>query len=333
MRAFHHAAAVLLCAAVLLGCGQNVLNAPRPAPYVDLPRLRGSDRIELQLERGKPNANPDTDTAEKLEPWIGRAADAVSAYYGQFPVAQTRMLVEQTDGNGVQWARTFARSGFVVRVGMGKQTSASQLASDWMLTHEFVHLALPTLPDEHDWLQEGAATYVEPVARAQAGQLTPEQVWAEFAHGMSRGLPGPRDRGLDNTSSWPRTYWGGAMFCLVADIEIRKQTANRYGLRDALRGILAAGGTLDHRWSIRETLVAGDRAVGVPVLTQMYDQWRAAPVQVDLEALWHQLGVQREGRVVVLDDTAPLADVRRAITAQPVTAAADDDPSSPLQAD
>ena len=333
MWALRNAAATLLCSFMLLACGQYGLNAPRPGPYVDLPLPRTNNRLELQLERGKPSANQDTEAAEKLQAWIDQAAGAVSTYYGQFPVQRTRILVERVDGSGVQWARTFSHSGFFVRVAMGNETTALQLASDWMLTHEFVHLALPTLPDEHDWLQEGAATYVEPVARAQAGQLTPERVWAEFAHEMSRGLPGPKDRGLDYTSTWARTYWGGAMFCLMADIEIRKQTANRFGLRDALRAILAGGGTLDHRWSIRETLVTGDRAVGVPVLTRLYDQWRAVPVRVDLEALWHQLGVQREGRSVVLDDTAPLADVRRAITAQPMAAATPYDPALALLAD
>ena len=39
--------------------------------------------------------------------------------------------------------------------------------------------------------------------------------------------------GLDNTHTWGRTYWGGAMFCLLADVEIRRRTHNRRGLQDA----------------------------------------------------------------------------------------------------
>jgi hypothetical protein len=203
-----------------------------------------------------------------------------------------------------------------VRVGVGDETSASQFASDWILTHEFIHLALPQLADEHDWLQEGAATYVEPIARAQAGQLSQERVWAEFAHEMAQGLPAPGDRGLDHTATWGRTYWGGALFCLVTDVEIRKRTDNRLGLQDALRGILADGGTLERRWSLREALQTGDRATGVNVLMETYEAWRAKPVQVDLDDLWRQLGVERQGRSAILHDDAPLADVRRAITAR-----------------
>jgi hypothetical protein len=41
------------------------------------------------------------------------------------------------------------------------------------------------------------------------------------------------------------------------------------------------------------------------------------PVEMDLDALWKQLGVKMEnGKVKLLDD-APLAGVRRAITAPP----------------
>ena len=45
--------------------------------------------------------------------------------------------------------------------------------------------------------------------------------------------------------------------------KIRKRTDNRVGLQHALRAILEDGGTLEHRWSIREALKTGDRATGV----------------------------------------------------------------------
>jgi hypothetical protein len=102
----------------------------------------------------------------------------------------------------------------------------------------------------------------------------------------------------------------------VADVEIRKRTDNRYGLRDALRAILEDGGTLDHRWKIQDALRTGDRATGVAVLSELYEQWRATPVQVDLAALWRDLGVERDGRRASLNDAAPLAAIRRAITGQ-----------------
>jgi hypothetical protein len=41
----------------------------------------------------------------------------------------------------------------------------------------------------------------------------------------------------------------------------------------------------------------------------------ARPGDVDLEALWRRLGVRARGRTIELDDSAPLAAIRRAITA------------------
>ncbi len=301
-----------ICLAVAVaGCGSSGLNAPHPTSGANFAAAPSERRVELHIEGGRLAS---TDAIPEVRTWIDQATQAIGTYYGHFPVGHARVLVERVDGNGVRWARTFAHSGAFIRVGVGAQTTAAEFASDWILTHEFVHLALPQLADEHDWLQEGAATYVEPVARAQAGQLSPERVWAEFALDMPNGLPAEGDRGLDFTGTWARTYWGGALFCLVADVKIRSRTGNRVGLQQALRAILEGGGTLEHRWSIREALKAGDAATSVDVLTQMYEEWRAAPVQVDLPRLWRELGVELQGRRATLRDDAALADIRRAIT-------------------
>ena len=309
--------AALLAPCLVAACANIGLNAPHPGAAPDPSWFGAQRRIELQLDDGA-LASPPEHSFPQLLAWIARATDAIRAYYGRFPVQHARITIERVHGSGVQWARTFAYSGAHVRLGVGRETTSKQFESDWILIHEFVHLALPQLADQHDWLQEGAATYVEPVARARAGQLSAERVWAEFVRQMPNGLPGPKDRGLDYTSSWARIYWGGALFCLVADVEIRKRSDNRFGLRDALRAILEDGGTLEQRWQLRETLRSGDRATGVAVLSELYEQWRATPMQVNLQALWHDLGVERNGSRASLNDNAPLAAIRRAITEQEV---------------
>ena len=126
---------------------------------------------------------------------------------------------------------------------------------------------------------------------------------------------GPGDRGLDRTPTWGRTYWGGALFCLRADVAIRQRTGNRLGLEHALRSILDAGGSIDRDWTIDRVIEVADQAVGVSVLHELYDDMGSKPVKVDLGSLWHQLGIKRQGKTVVFDDTAPLANLRKAITA------------------
>jgi hypothetical protein len=74
------------------------------------------------------------------------------------------------------------------------------------MTHELIHMAFPSVRRRHHWIEQGLATYVEPVARAQAGTLSAERVWADLMRDLPRGEPGPGDGGLDDTGSWGRTY-------------------------------------------------------------------------------------------------------------------------------
>jgi hypothetical protein len=183
------------------------------------------------------------------------------------------------------------------------------------MTHEMVHYAFPSMAREHHWIEEGIATYVEPIARLEAGEIPATKVWGDLVEGLPYGLPRPGDQGLDHTPTWGRTYWGGAMFCLLADVRIRRETNNRYGLRDALRAIVDAGGNMESAWPLTRALEIGDKAVGVPALMQLYNEMKATPVEPDLNQLWGELGVEIEGKTITFDDGAPWASVRRAIAA------------------
>jgi len=265
---------------------------------------------------------------EEVISWIERAARAVSIYYGRFPVQRVRVRVtlDASDDDSIH-GTTWGNVGGVqaaTRMRLGRHVMQQDLVDDWTMTHEFVHMALSSLPDNQSWMEEGLATYVEPIARAQAGQLSARQVWAGVVQGMAQGQPKRGDLGLDQTRTWGRTYWGGAMFCLVADVEIRRRTGNRKGLQDALRAIVASGGTIDKEWPLLNVLAIGDKGTGTTVLVDMYNQWKDTPTTVDLEKLWLELGIQRSGTDGVnLVPHAPLSAIRDAITAgagrQPTT--------------
>jgi hypothetical protein len=176
-----------------------------------------------------------------------------------------------------------------------------------------VHFSFPSVAERHHWIEEGIATYVEPIARASVGIVTAEQVWGEMLRDMRQGLPEAGDRGLDRTHTWGRTYWGGALFCLMADVEIRKRSGNAKGLQDALWAINRAGGTIEAEWPLARGLEIGDRATGGRTLMELYTKMAFQSVAIDLTHLWEQLGVRRSGRGVVLDDRAPWAAIRTAI--------------------
>jgi hypothetical protein len=255
--------------------------------------------------------------SEPLMAWVRRSAEIVSRYYGRFPTRSAQVRIVAETGDGVRGGKTFANPAAFIRVQVGREVSGAQLQSDWVLVHEMTHLALPDTGEEHAWLSEGLATYVEGVARVQAGNRAETDVWAEELRSMPRGLPQSGDGGLDHTHTWGRTYWGGAMFCLLADVDIRRRTQLRFGLQDALRAVLRESGGLATDWPIERVMRTGDAAVGTHSLEDLYAQMKDAPVTPDLMELWRQLGVVPEGASVRLDDHAPLADVRRAIMRAP----------------
>lgn len=298
-RKWHAAAAVFFCTstATAFAAGSQQMSV---------------DGVNLRVEW--PEARFAAGNAAVLD-WIQRSLGIVSAYYGRFPTASLRIQVVPEDGSGVRSGKTWGYNGGFIRVQVGRDVTAAQLFDDWVLVHEMTHLALPDIADDQNWLSEGLAVYIEGVAREQAGNRTQQDVFAEQMRQMPRGMPQPGDRGLDHTHTWSRTYWGGAMFCFLADVEIHRQTSNRFGLQDAMRAVAKTSGGLSADWPVSRVLATGDTATGTRVLEDLYARMKDNPVTPDLQDLWSKLGVVSEGNSVTLRDDAPLAAIRQSIMA------------------
>jgi hypothetical protein len=269
----------------------------------------GGARIDVTMDAGRCEASQ-----AELMRWVKSTAESVTTYYGRFPVPHLSLQIKCFDGSGVRHGQTFGRDGGLITINAGNKTPPAELADDWMLTHEMVHLAFPSVERNHHWIEEGISVYVEPIARIRAGHWTARQMWMDLVRDLPKGLPEEGDEGLDNTHTWGRTYWGGALFCFVADVEIRRRTKNKKGLEDALRGILNASGDIREDWKLEDALKAGDKATGVDVLLKQYEQMKDQPVNVDLPALWKELGVESDTGGIRFKEDAPLAAVRRSIT-------------------
>lgn len=295
----------------LLALGAVSIARPAPAAADDVFLVTmGKSLIEVTLPPGGFDLAPPS-----LMAWVTEAARAVAAYYGVFPTPSASVTIHSIENRaGVLRGTTYGGDPPRTEMGVGRHTTRRQFEDDWTMTHEFVHLAFPGMTRQHHWLEEGQATYIEPIARAQIGTLSPERVWGDMMRDMHQGEPGPNGRGLDLTRTWGRTYWGGAMYCLLADVQIRERTGNRAGLQQALRGVLAAGGNIEYDWPIEDALEAAGAAVKVPVMTELYNRMKDKPYAPDLAELWQRLGVEAVGGAITFDDHAPLAEVRRAIT-------------------
>lgn len=249
------------------------------------------------------------DDLTRLRVWVTSAASAVSSYFGRFPVDHALILVVPQSA-GVH-GKALGGGGATVLLQVAPGADLKNTAHDWMAAHEMIHLAVPDMPRAQLWLTEGLATYIEPLARAMTAELRPESVWRDLVLGLPKGLPAPGDRGLDRTHTWGRTYWGGALFAFVADLEIRKATNGDQSLATALQGVLHAGGDARVFWPVERFTAACDRALGRPILTDLYRRMAEQPVDVDLRGIWRGLGVSVTGGQVDLDDRAPLASIRR----------------------
>jgi hypothetical protein len=312
--------AIILCrGSFAVPAGQDgSWRGPRfPAKIAASRQIRiGGAALQVDFAEGHLDLPPDA-----ILQHVQAAANAVTAYYGRFPVSRARILIVPIAGrggepHGTTWGDMGGFPAFT-RIRIGEHTTAADLADDWVMTHEMVHYAFPSLPDDQSWMEEGQATYIEPIARVETGELNAQKIWGDMVRDMPKGEPQPGDEGLDRTHTWARTYWGGALFCLVADVEIRRETGNRKGLQDALRAVVAQGGTIDHDWPLERALEIGDRATGAQVLTKMYAAWKDTPVTVDLTKLWNELGIRSTPNGIEFVPVAPLAHVRKAIAGEP----------------
>ncbi len=250
-----------------------------------------------------------------LAAWIQGAARLVHDYYGRPPAPSALVLLVPTSGRGIGYGRTLGNGGASVILPLGEHSTAAELGRGWELTHELLHTAFPLLDRQHAWLAEGLATYVEPLLRARKGIISPEEALSHLYRRMPFGLAAPGGPGLDGATSWGRVYWGGAIFCLLADVAIRERTGGKKSLDDALRAIVAEGGNVGARWPVSRVLAVADAATGVPVFSELYAAQAARCEAIDLAAMWRSLGVSPDGLAVRFDESAPRAWIRRAIVA------------------
>jgi predicted metalloprotease with PDZ domain len=185
------------------------------------------------------------------------------------------------------------------------------------LVHELYHLGFPSFNHEGKWLDEGLATYYEPIIRVRAGLYTETELWSEFTENMPQGLPAFSERGLENADDFRGIYWGGSIACLVADVAARRRRTDQ-GLEVGLRALREAGGNASEVWTLAEVLGAIDHALGAPTLEPIARDHAEHGSPFDLARLFADLGVNRNSQgAVQFSDSAPLAAIRRAITAKP----------------
>lgn len=300
----------VLGGAATFGCLPSIATSPAPAAPTDENRRRvlvGGSVLDV-VRQGRSDRSID-----ELADWVGGAATLIADYYGgELPVPGLEITLVASHGSRVGFG--LHQDGRWIRIRYGRSATNATLANDWVMVHEMLHATFPDLSDDHRWMQEGLSTYLEPIVRARGGATTDAEVWRRWTTNMHNGRPDAGDRGLDVTHTWGRTYWGGTLFWFVVDVRLREATAGERSIRDVVTHIAKQGGNGRAKWSTAKVVEEADRATGTTIVSDAYAELAQAPGDVDLDALWARLGVRREGDIVRLDDAAPNAALRRAIT-------------------
>jgi hypothetical protein len=263
-----------------------------------------------------PRADPAIEKANRASEiaWISRSAKVTATYLGQFPTDALALVLPPGGLSGRPrdgaFGWTMGNGGAAVAIEASKDESDAHLEKDWVVVHEMMHLGFPSLGDEDRWVREGLATYTSELARAQFGSFPIEKFWAEMLEMLPYSLP----NATCDENPYVPMYWRGARFAFLADLEIRKRTKGEKSLRDALAAIVAAGGNVSVRWPAKKAFAIGDAATGTTVLQESYATWSNGDVTTDLPALFARLGVGGDPKHVTLDDAAPDAATRRALT-------------------
>jgi hypothetical protein len=292
----------LLLTGLLIECRapSNARQGSR-APAADNVIRQDGYQVELIDETG------DQQHAAQLRAWLVRALHAVSETTGGAPEL-LRVVARQGSGRA-------STRGRVITMQLRDGPRPADSSREWVLHHELIHASFPSLPEQDLWLEEGLATYLEPLVRVRAGQLQASVMWRELADDLPQGAPRAGEGGLAGTEVWHRLYWQGAVFWLNAELIIDRRTHGQRNLHDALCSWARAGGSGDD-WNAERAFMIMDHALGQPILLELYRKASAHGIDQQPTQLLAELGVRVDGpeQSVRFAVDAPAAGLRERMT-------------------
>lgn len=276
-----------------------------PMPY------RDSDGNPAQVDLAILDGDLDL-PREDIVAWARDSLDAAVAFWHGLPAPRVMVaLLPRPGRGGVPFGRVMSGGGVSVMVLVGQHATPRDLADDWVFIHEMIHVGQPFVRDGM-WFTEGQATYLEPLIRVRWKRQTEAEMWREFVTRMPGGVAVIERTGMQH-GGWRGMYYGGAVLMMLADITLRRASQGRIGVENCFRGAGRELGPSSSRHSLRALVEACDRAVGSPVMAEVVARYGMQAGTLDLEAIWRDLGVAWDGTTLTLDDTAPLAWVRRSM--------------------
>ena len=273
--------------------------------------------------RGR-NGGYDADDIE----WVRDTAGNITLAYSRFPNPHARVVLlpgRWRSQSAVVFGRVVRDGGETIELFVNPDGALDDMYRSWMPTHEFSHLMVPYIGRERRWISEGFAQYYQNLLLARAGQYTELEAWQKLGEGLQRGrastphLSPNEATEINNRGTRMKVYWSGAALALIADVELRRRSDNQESL-DAVLGQLQRCCLPSRRiWSGLEFFQKLDELIEEPLFVDLYRRIGDTRGFPEFDAVLEELGVQRNGNRVRLDDDAPLAKIRAALTARRYT--------------
>ena len=279
--------------------------------------------------------NGDDKQREKLVGWVRRVGQALLTAYGQLPLADVQVWLVSVDNlsiagrfaallqpGAVLGGESARGQGNALQLDVDPNRSEQEFNEDWTAVHELSHLLHPYLGDRGSWLGEGLATYYQNVLRARGGLLTSKQAWQRLASGFQRSQAGPYAESLEQAAAdmgrshaFLRVYWSGAAYWLTVDMELRRISGGKLTLDTALHRFRHCCLPAYNEWKPEDFVAKLDAVLGVKTFTMHYREFARIQRFPDWQASLARLGVRAGEDSVTLDESAPDASIRIAITA------------------
>lgn len=220
----------------------------------------------------------------KLKNWITETADALAMLVGEFPFdVHVHFHRRENDaGQPVPWAHTRRGRNQGVHLHVDPRLDLATFRRDWTAPHELSHLVLPYVGPAHAWFAEGFASYLQYEVMVAMGVLTRSTATERYRDRIERARQryrhprrsfadaAPRLRAEGN---YPTMYWGGAVYFLNVDAELRR------GGHAGLISVLGEYLVCCRRSRATPSTVAHDldRLAGVTAFTDLLQRFEQTP--------------------------------------------------------
>lgn len=232
------------------------------------------------------------------------------------------VVIDVGGGRGpVPFGHVIRDQGETVRFFVNTSRPLDEFVYDWTAVHEFAHLKIPYVTGRQKWISEGIASYYQNVLQARSGQYSELEMWQRLTRSFSRGAEsghGTTPNGTAQEDFWRvrmMVYWSGAALALHADAELRHRTAGESNLDVALDALAACCLPSPDTWRGETLFERLDELVEQDVFVPLYRRFADTEGMPPTAELLARLGVVGVGDQARLDDDAPWAHIRRAITA------------------